>query len=233
MVVIPSGSFAMGSLIGGGEPNETPQHPVTIPKPFAVSVFQVTVEEWGECVKAKGCTHEQPAAQGLGLGSQPVIEVNWHDAQEYVNWLSKETKKTYRLLSESEWEYVARAGTTTLYFWGDTIDRNKANCRGCGSSWDGKRAAPVDSFEANNFGLHILGNVREWVEDCAFTGYDGAPKDGTARQGINGKCDAHIVRGGSWDSSPKDLRVAARGDAPLTDRASYTGFRVARTLDDH
>ena len=134
----------------------------------------------------------------LGRGDRPVINVSWNDAQGYVKWLSKQTKKDYRLLTEAEWEYVARAKSTTAYWWGDEVGRGNANCNGCGSEWGGKQTAPVGSFAANPFGLYdTAGNVWEWVEDCYHGTYDGAPKDGSAWKD-SADCD-RVLRGGSWD----------------------------------
>ena len=182
MVVIPAGSFLMGSPEGeeGRLDREGPQHPVTIGAPFALGKYEVTFDEWDACVAAGGCEH-RPDDQGWGRGTRPVINVSWEDAHQYVAWLSGETGETYRLPSEAEWEYAARAGTTTRYFWGDGEDP------ACGSAniYDqvGKAAddyggasfgcddgfaetAPAGSFRANAFGLHdVSGNVWEWVED--------------------------------------------------------------------
>ena len=133
-------------------------------------------------------------------------------------------------MSESEWEYVARAGTRTRYWWGDAIGENRANCDGCGSGWDGRRPAPVGSFPANGFGLHdVHGNVWEWVEDCLNGSYRGAPADGSAWE--SGDCSARMLRGGSWRSFPGDLRSAARVRCSAEFRGNHVGFRVARALD--
>ena len=197
LVVVPAGEFMMGSP-KNEEPSsiEQPQHRVTIAKPFAVGVYEVTFDEWDACRRAGGCTHN-PDDKGWGRENRPVITVSWDDAREYVRWLSGKTGQTYRLLSESEWEYAARAGAQTSYWWGDDIGSNQANCRGCGSSWDGKKTAPVSSFSANAFGLHdVHGNVREWVGDCWNSNYKGAPADGSVWG--SGKCVRRVLRGGSW-----------------------------------
>jgi formylglycine-generating enzyme required for sulfatase activity len=158
-----------------------------------------------------------------------VINVSFADAQEYVAWLSKLTGKSYRLLSEAEWEYAARAGTDTPYFWGDEIGKLNATCDGCGSQWDRKESAPVGSFAANAFGLFDMhGNVWEMVQDCYQDTYDDAPTDGSAN--TQGDCFRRVVRGGSWISNPPYLRSASRYKSAI-DRGSYNrGFRVARTL---
>ena len=230
MVVVPEGRFRMGDLSGAGGSGEKPVHDVTIASPFAVGKYEVTFAEWDACVAAGGCTHRPDDVFGWGRGSRPVINVSWDDTQAYVRWLSRETGKPYRLLSEAEWEYVARAGSTTKYQWGDDVGTNKANCAKCGSQWDGKSTAPVGSFAANAFGLFdTAGNVWEWVEDCSHDSYQGAPNDGSAWAGRN--CDRPVLRGGSWVDSPWFLRSANRFRYDSGSRIIFVGFRVARTLD--
>ena len=154
------------------------------------------------------------------------------DAQQYVAWISKLTGKPYRLLSEAEWEYAARAGTQTAYSWGDEIGKGNANCNGCGSQWDGRQTAPVGSFAPNAFGLYDMhGNVWEWVEDCYHDNYDGAPTDGSAWTAV-GDCTYRVVRGGSWQDLPSDLRAANRHrrHSDVIQRKEL-GFRVVRTLN--
>ena len=232
MVVVPAGSFMMGSPVSEKDryDSEGPVHRVTIAAPFAVGVYEVTFDEWDACVGAGGCGGYRPDDRGWGRGNRPVIMVSWEDAQAYVDWLSGKTGESYRLLSESEWEYAARAGTTTRYHWGDDIGRNRANCwdSHCGDSWD--YTAPVGSFGANGFGLHdVYGNVWEWVEDCRNESYVGAPSDGSAW--LSGNCDRRVLRGGSWLHNPRDLRAAYRGGRSTGNRYNITvGFRVARTL---
>ena len=182
MVVLPAGSFIMGSPATeqGHQPSEEPQHQVTIAKLFAVSKFALTFDEWDTCVNYGDCP-QGVTDSGWGHGQQPVINVTWGDAQHYVAWLSKMTGKTYRLLTEAEYEYAARAGATTTYPWGDDIGNGNSNCKGCGSRWDNTQTAPVGSFAANAFGLFdMVGNVWGWVEDCVNNNYDGAPTDGSA-----------------------------------------------------
>ena len=182
---------------------------VAIAKPFAVSKFELTFAEWDACVAHGDCV-PHVSDSGWGRGRQPVINVSWDDAQSYVAWLSRITGKEYRLLSEAEYEYAARAGTQTAYPWGDDIGKNNANCDGCGSQWDNKQTAPVGSFAANGFGLYdTVGNVWEWTEDCHHNNYNGAPVDGTAWTGDD--CSSRVVRGGSWLYGPPDLRAAFRG----------------------
>jgi formylglycine-generating enzyme required for sulfatase activity len=159
-----------------------------------------------------------------------VINVSWDDAKEYVAWLSRKTGKAYRLLTEAEWEYAARAGTTTRYYWGDDIGKNNAKCNACGSQWGGKQTAPVGSFKPNAFGLYdMAGNVWEWVEDVYHDNYAGAPTNGSAwLQG--GDASRRVVRGGSWYVDPLFLRAAVRYRYASDDRSINLGFRVARTL---
>ena len=235
MVVVPAGRFRMGDLSGGGRSDERPVHQVTIDYPFAVGKYEVTFAEWDACVAAGGCTH-RPDDEGDGRGTRPVLNVSWNDAQEYLTWLSRETGQSYRLLSEAEWEYVARARTTTKYWWGNKADHAHANygkdecCEGEVAGADRwKYTAPVGSFEPNAFGLFdTAGNVWEWVADCRNDSYAGAPADGSAW--TSGNCDMRVVRGGSWGFDPRHLRIAGRNWSDPGDRYAETGFRVARTL---
>jgi formylglycine-generating enzyme required for sulfatase activity len=221
MVVVPSGSFNMGSETG--DPEETPVHRVTIARPFAVGRFEVTFAQWDACVAAQGCKRK-PADRGWGRGTRPVIHVSWHDAKEYVAWLSARTGKGYRLLSESEWEYAARGGSPT-----EVEGRRNANCAGCGSQYDDQQTAPVGSFTPNGFALYdMIGNVWEWTEDCWSDNYRGAPEDGSARP--SGDCSLRVLRGGSWDNGPKSARSAKRSKDKATSRNGDSGFRVARNL---
>ena len=229
MVVLPAGTFRMGAprSESGSESDERPVHEVTIAAPFAVGVYEVTFAEWDACAAAGGCDGRRPGDAGWGRGRRPVIQVSWEDAQSYVQWLSRKTQKQYRLLSESEWEYAARAGTDTAYSWGDEIDVNRANCAGCGSQWDSRETAPVGSFQANDWGLHDMhGNAREWVEDCWNRSYSGAPADGSAW--LSGNCSRRVLRGGSWYGKPSFLRAADRYWGTTGIRSSGDGFRVAR-----
>jgi formylglycine-generating enzyme required for sulfatase activity len=231
MIVVPAGGFMMGSseTEKGRRANEGPQHNVTVAKPFAVAKYELTFAEWDACV-AHGDCDPHISDSGWGRGQQPAINVIWNDAQTYVAWLSRITGKKYRLLSEAEYEYAARAGTQTAYPWGDEIGKNNANCGNCDSQWDGKQTAPVGSFAANGFGLYdMVGNVWEWTEDCYHNSYNGAPADGAAWTG--GDCGGgRVVRGGSWGSSLDFLRSAYRLRNPTVYRDLSLGFRVGRTL---
>jgi len=231
MAVVPAGSFTMGSPTTekGRDNDEGPQHPVTIVRPFAVARFEATFDEWDVCYEAGGCA-SRPYDWGWGRGNRPVILVSWDEAKQYIAWLSRITGKPYRLLSESEYEYATRAGTTTAYPWGDAIGKDNANCDGCGNQWGGKETAPVGSFPANGFALYdMVGNVFEWTEDCYHDSYDGAPSDGSAWTA--GDCSRRIVRGGSWGRDPVYLRSADRFRHSTGDWSVSLGFRVGRTLE--
>ncbi len=225
MVVIPAGKFEMG-CVSGQEcyEDEMPVHSVTISQPFAVSKYEITFEDYDRF------THPiEVDDEGWGRGRQPIMNVSWNDAREYVAWLSSQTGQTYRLLTEAEWEYAARAGSTTQFSWGNEIGQERANCGGCSTQWDFVQTAPVGSFAANPFGLHEMhGNVWEWVEDCWNDSYSGAPANGDAW--LSGDCSQRILRGGSYDDFPYDLRSAIRVGNAAGDRSSSLGFRVARTL---
>jgi formylglycine-generating enzyme required for sulfatase activity len=231
MVVVPAGSYTMGLPASepGRDGSEAPQRQVSIRQAFAVGRFEVTFAEWEACVAGGGCqSNRTPSDQTWGKGRRPVINVSWNDAKEYVAWLSQKTGRSYRLLSEAEWEYAARAGTTTSYFWGNDIGRGRANCDGCRPQAE-KQTEPVGSFTANAFGLHdVHGNVWELVEDCWNANYQGAPQDGSAWS--KGDCRRHVIRGGSWYTGPQWIRSAKRESDPAGYKNSNVGFRVARGL---
>jgi formylglycine-generating enzyme required for sulfatase activity len=232
MVVLPAGSFVMGATPKDRNhpKDEGPPRTVTLAARFAVSKYEVTYEQWEACVAFNGCRHIPDEWLRRG-GGQPVTNISWDDAKQYVSWLSAMTGKTYRLLSEAEWEYAARAGSQADYSWGNSKGTGLANCRGCGSNWDNARAGPVGSFKPNAFGLHDMhGNVREWVEDIWHPSYIGAPVDGSAR--VDGRhIDRRVLRGGSWFDDPSALRSAYRSWFPTYARLEYIGFRVARDID--
>ena len=230
MVIVPAGRFRMGCLSDGGacDDNEKPVREVVIAS-FALSKHEVTFAQWDACVSGGGCGGYRPDDWGRGRADRPVRNVRWEDAQSYVSWLSRETGEEYRLPTEAEWEYAARAGTTTRYSWGNEIGVNRANCRadGCGDRWGS--TAPVGSFPANAWGLHDMhGNVWEWVQDCWNGSYAGAPVDGSAW--LSGNCSERVVRGGSWVNIPRNLRAANRNGITTGFRNDLSGFRVARTL---
>ena len=224
MIVVPPHKFEMGEA--------KQQHEVTIAGPFAVSQFAVTFDQWDACVAGGGCNNYRPDDAGWGRGTRPVINLSWQDAHNYVDWLNRMAgTKSYRLLSEAEFEYAALAGSPTTYPWGDDIGENNANCRSCGSKWDDKQTAPVGSFAANAFGLFDMqGNVWQWVEDCWHEDYGGAPTNGAAWETGCTDDRRRVVRGGSWNYDPKSLRSASRNSDFSVDRGFNLGLRVGRTL---
>lgn len=232
LVVVPAGSFMMGSpdVEEARTETESPMHLVTIAEPFAAGAYEVTFEEWDHCVSAGGCGDHRANDDGFGRGKQPVSGVSWEDAQQYVSWLSGETGLRYRLLSEAEWEYAARAGTTTPYNTGKSISTTEANFNGI---WIGESRRdgplPVGSFPGNAFGLHdVHGNVTEWVQDCWNGDYEGAPVNGGPWE--EGDCSRRVLRGCSYGDRPACLRSASRGGIPKAARSPALGFRVARAL---
>ena len=231
MVVVPEGSYTMGSPPDEPErwDDEGPRHRVTIARPFAVGRFEVTFARWDACLRAGGCSHS-PGDEGWGRSNRPAINVSWNDAREYVDWLSTKTGRKYRLLTEAEWEYAARAWTQTRYYWGDEPGRDRANCGQCGGRWGGTKTTPPASFPPNGFGLFdMLGNVWEWVEDCGHPDYSGAPSDGSAWL-KPGDCRLRMLRGGSWEDPASRTRSAIRYWEFAETRRNVIGFRVARTL---
>jgi formylglycine-generating enzyme required for sulfatase activity len=239
MVAIPAGSFLMGSPSSenGREDREGPQRTVRIDYSFLVGKYEVTWAEYKACVSDGGCRAAKD--DGFGGGRHPVTNVSWDDAKAYIAWLSRKTRKTYRLLSEAEWEYAARGGTAGPFLWGqdenagcdhangaDMSVRDQSYWRSTCDDGVGKQTAEAGRYRANAFGLHdIIGNVSEWVEDCLESSYSaGQPSDGRAFTG--GSCSLRVYRGGSWISTPRDLRSAVRSTAS---RSDTRGFRVART----
>ena len=265
MVVVPAGSFRMGSPSGeaGRNDDEGPAHRVEISKPFAIGRFEVTRGEYARFVSETGDSpgttcwtyeggewEERTGRNWRSPGfaqadSHPAVCVNWKDARSYVAWLSRKTGEAYRLLSESEWEYAARAGTTSSRYWGNapssacryanvydrtgkdehSFDWSHHDCR------DGHgHTSSAGVFDPNGFGLHdMLGNVWEWVADCWNESYAGAPADGSAW--TSGDCSRRVLRGGSWNGEPRVVRSAIRNWNSTGNRSNDFGFRVARTLD--
>jgi formylglycine-generating enzyme required for sulfatase activity len=235
MVVIPNGTFWMGSPAGqGAVRREQPQHQVTIAHPFAVSIYEVTFAEWDACARVGDCSPDINSGS-WGRGSQPVINVTWNDAKRYTDWLSRVTGQTYRLLTEAEWEYAARAANPhsgaseqTLYFFGNDDETELGKY-----AWyaDGNTDGPhqVGKKRPNPFGLYDMnGNVWEWVEDCFQEGYARAPSDGSAREFE--PCGKRVMRGGSFRYGPSMLRSASRGLDGVDTKDDDRGFRVARQL---
>lgn len=226
LVVVAAGSFTMGSPAEetGRSTAEGPRHPVAFGSPFAVSRHEVTFAEFDACVEDRGCFH-RPNDQGWGRGRRPVVDVSWNDAQEYVTWLSGRTGQRYQLPSESEWEYAARAGTSTPWHNGRAILTDDANILNAFA-----KTVAVGAYPPNAFGLHdVHGNAQEWVLDCLDTGYVGVPNNGAAA--VSGNCpQQRLVRGGNFALEPKDVRSASRAVAPQTSRHPNVGFRITRAL---
>ena len=212
---------------GSANCNEHPYHPVAIPASFAVGKFEVTRSEWEACVAEGACNsyrQEGTDSSSSALANRPVDSVSWFDAKSYAEWLSKRTGKPYRLPTEAEWEYAARAGSPDHYHFGMDYIPGRENIAAAGP-------ADAGSFPPNGFGLHdMLGNVREWVEDCYHDSYRGAPSDGSARIG-GGECKFRVLRGGGWNVHLLDSRSASRLGVPPGNRTLLAGFRVARAVD--
>ena len=249
MVVVPAGEFLMGSTLEeSGHGGEKPRHAVRIDRPFAVSRYEITFAQWDACAADGECATADD--EGLGRARIPAFNVNWADARAYVAWLSQRSGKTYRLLSEAEWEYAARGGTTSPWFWGPAED-SAGSSRACQFAnthdetskdvhpmyvWSHHKCtdgfgetAPVGRFAPNPFGLHdILGNLREWVADCHHEGYQGAPLDGSVWN--EATCAKRIVRGGAWIDGASTSRAAYRHPEDPAYRNYQVGFRVARSL---
>lgn len=225
LVVIPAGTFVMGS----DEKAESPRIPVAIAKPFALGRFETTFDEFDACVEAGGCA-KKPFDRDWGRGRRPVHTVTLAEIEDYLAWLGKTTGKRYRLPSEEEWEYAARAGTTTDYWFGDIMIAGEVNCRDCATEWSAVKSAPVGSFRPNPWGLYdVHGNLNELVADCWNPNHKGAPTDGSAR--TDGDCKSRVFKGGAWYYNPRASRSSwrARNDARVP---SYVyGFRVLRELD--
>jgi formylglycine-generating enzyme required for sulfatase activity/class 3 adenylate cyclase len=220
MVSIPGGTFAMGSE---DDPSEKPIHRVTI-KPFAISKFPITVREWNACVAAKSCTYVP-----TGKDDAPVANLSWADAQQFVEWLSKVTQRSFRLPSEAEWEYAARGGTRTKFWWGDQLQANMANCKGCDQPYDASQPLKVGSFKPNPFGLYDMGgNIHQWMTDCWHKNYQGAPSDGSPW--VDNDCPSHVMRSGSWKNDPSYVRPSSRDQYDTGVRYPTHGFRIAHSL---
>lgn len=250
MVVVPPGEFIMGSPQDepNRRPDEGPRHRVKIAYAFAVGKYPITLAEFARFVKAThydagstcktyengGWDDHRPGRNWRTPGyaqtaRDPVVCMNYHDAQAYAAWISRKTGHAYRLLSEAEYEYVNRAGTTSLWWWGNDIGANRTNCSSCGNAEPHNGTIPVGGFPANAFGLYdTSGNAWSWVADCWKPDYIDAPTDGSAYRG--GACSEHAERGGAWFYSPGNLRSAIRIKDPSDLRNYHNGFRIARTL---
>jgi len=240
MVTIPSGTFQMGSNCCERK-DEEPIHTVTI-KTFRMSQTEVTFAQWDECISDGGCSYK-PNDQGWGRGNRPVIDVSYqHITEQFIPWLNKSTGQTFRLPSEAEWEYAARAGSATKYAWGNEIDCSQAQygryglkeanklVRECGKSYHG--TVKVKSFSPNNYGLYDMnGNAWELVADCYRESYNGAPSDGSAW--LSSECTFdHVLRGGGWYTPAIYLRSADRNGVSATQHDQHIGFRLAQQLRD-
>lgn len=250
MVTLPQGQFMMGSgpeesrlatSLGQPEASAAAEHPrveVVMSRTVAIGKYEVTFAEWDFCFQEGGCSY-RPSDERWGRNDRPVTNVARRDAEEYLRWLRRHTGRDYRLPSESEWEYAARAGTSTARYWGEGLGEGHAVCDGCGSRWDNRRTAPVGAFMPNGFGVHdMLGNVTEWVADCWNPSLEGIPADGSARTSDSpwwkdGECERPVKRGAFWQSFPWTVRAAYRSywnPGPWSDRSLHYGFRVALDL---
>jgi formylglycine-generating enzyme required for sulfatase activity/class 3 adenylate cyclase len=217
MNMLRGGSFIMGS---NDDITEKPTHQVTI-KPFAISRYPISVREWNECAEAKAC-----ALVATGKDDAPVTNVSWSDAKQFVAWLAGATRKTYRLPSEAEWEYAARGGTQTRYWWGDQLQPGMANCKNCANAATAEEPIKVGSLTPNPFGLYDMGGgVDQWVEDCWHKNYQGAPSDGSPW--VESDCTSHVIRSGSWKNDARYVRPANRDSYDTNVRYPTHGFRVA------
>jgi formylglycine-generating enzyme required for sulfatase activity len=250
MRVVPAGNFVMGSPAWELQRNANEsQHAVTIRYSFAIGQYDVTRGEYSAFVASTGYVSKDPdgcftyngkewalnkAADwerpGMGQSNDdPVVCVSWHDAESYAEWISQQTGHHYRLMSESEYEYVARAGTTTAYWWGCSVGYGRANCGDCGSQWDRQRTSPGGSFQPNPFGLYDMnGNVWQWMGDCWNESYRNAPTDGSPSE--SGNCELQVQRGGGWTNISKYSRAAQRSWDRTVIRNADNGFRLARDL---
>ena len=217
MYMLRGGSFTMGS---NDDPSEKPPHQVTI-KPFAISQYPITVREWNDCAAAKACTFV-----ASGRDDAPVTNVSWSDAKQFAAWLAGATRKAYRLPSEAEWEYAARGGTQTKYWWGDQFLPGMANCKNCTDTAAAEQPIKVGSFKPNPFGLYDMGGgVDQWVEDCWHKNYQGAPSDGSPW--VEGDCGSHVIRSGSWKNDARYARPANRDSYDTNVRYQTHGMWVA------
>jgi formylglycine-generating enzyme required for sulfatase activity len=228
MVILRGGSFIRGDLQGDGDGDEHPVREITLPKPFAIGIHEVTFAEYDRYCADTG--RPLPSDSGWGRGDRPVVNVNWREAVAYANWLSSQTGQRYRLPTDAEWEYAARGGTRSVFWWGDSVGDARAVCAGCGSLWDDEKTAPTGRFPANPFGLHdTAGNVWEWTADCYHDSFAAAPVDGGAIEKPG--CGKRVIRGGAWSFPPSEMRSANRWRDFPNRRSDDTGFRLVRELD--
>jgi formylglycine-generating enzyme required for sulfatase activity len=224
LVVVPPGEFVMGSA---ESPYEKPERKIAVPRAFAIGRSEVTFAEWDQCADDGSCK-ARPDDHGWGRGNQPVINVSWQDTKEYLSWMSRKTGQRYRLPTEAEWEYAARAGTQTPFWWGRDASLGRAQCATCENP-PPQKTAPVRSFRPNGFGLYdTAGNAAEWVEDCWNDNYRNAPKDLSAW--TKGECELRVLRGGNFTSQATAIRSPARFRYDYDVRYYANGFRVVREL---
>jgi formylglycine-generating enzyme required for sulfatase activity/class 3 adenylate cyclase len=217
MKMLRGGSFTMGS---NDDVTEKPTHQVTI-KPFAIGLYPISIREWNECAAAKAC-----AFAATGKDDAPVTNLSWSDAKQFVAWLAAATRKAFRLPSEAEWEYAARGGTQTKYWWGDQFQFGMANCKNCTDIPAAEQPVKIGSFKPNPFGLYDMGGgVDQWVEDCWHKNYQGAPADGSAW--VESECGSHVIRSGSWRNDARYVRPSNRDGYDTNVRYPTHGFRVA------
>ncbi|HBS26928.1 MAG TPA: formylglycine-generating enzyme family protein [Gammaproteobacteria bacterium] len=230
MIALAAGQFVMGSSEDefGSFKDEQPQHPVTIDYAFAIGRYPVTFANYDVFAKATG--RDLPMDEGWGRKSRPAINVSYYDAVAYCKWLTEQTGREYKLPSEAEWEYAARADTKTAYWWGDKLGQDHTVCETCGSKWDDETTAPVGRFQPNAWGLHdMLGNTWEWCQDHWHEDFTGAPDDGSVWEAGNNQLP-RVLRGGSWLNNPISVRSAVRSDFHPRLRVNIIGFRVSCRL---
>ncbi len=226
MVILRGGQYERGDLSGDGDFDEQTVQKMSL-KPFAIGIYEVTFEEYDRFARSNSVP--LPDDEGWGRDKRPVVNVSWEQAIAYTDWLSRQTGKKYRLPTDAEWEYAARAGSRTRFWWGDELLAQRANCEGCGSLWDGNKTVSVGRFKANDFGLFdTAGNVFEWVEDCWQDQFGNTPEDGmaVAKPG----CGKRVIRGGAWSFPVKEIRSSNRWRDFPSRSSDDTGFRVVREL---
>jgi len=225
MVILQPGSFTMGD--NHGDRSERPAHRVTISRPYAIGKYEVTLAQWNACVQAEAC--KAVTSTTGSPDKSPTRDISWADTQRFVRWLSKQTGQNYRLPTEAEWEYAARAGTSSRYWWGEKMRAGMANCKGCGGDWSNDAPVNVDALPPNPFGLYGMnGGVWEWVEDCWHKDYDGAPTDGSAW--TSSDCRENVIRGGAWRNDSTYAHSSSRFTYDSAVRYILNGFRVAKSL---